>query len=98
MEIRFLGRFMPRLSRNTSERPKTSSKPWLNPITNDAWEVPQVDRRVAARAAQHLSHRCSQTAIDEPTFPNAEIPQNLPSNVSAVVDLDAYSADTISNH
>ena len=74
MEIRFLGRFMPRLSRNTSERPKTSSKPWLNPITNDAWEVPQVDRRVAARAAQHLSHRCSQTAIVEATFPNAEIP------------------------
>ena len=65
---------MPRLSRNTSERPKTSSKPWLDPITNDAWKLSQVDRRVAARAAEHPIVRCSQSAIVEVTFPNAEFP------------------------
>jgi hypothetical protein len=77
---------MPRLSRNTSERPKTGSSPRLHPITIDAWEVlSQVDRRVAALAAQHLSVRCSGSAIDERIVPTANFPQNLPLNLAAPV-------------
>ena len=58
MDLGF-GKVLPRLSRNTSERPKTFSKLCLDPTTNVSkvrLEGLQVDRRVAARAA----NTCSQ--------------------------------------